>query len=664
MIVRENNRSLSGGVNTRTAGRLLDAQEATTLLNVDISTPGLRTKRLQPLAVTTLELSNLAVQTVCPSAAQLPPFTLRWIAAAGATGFRVEIFRGAGCDPANLIHTSPDLSVTENSYLAPDIFFDVPPAVYSWHVIALGDGVNTVDSTSDCCQINVGQPPPCTQLAEAVLVSPINGASPTENPVEFVWEAVTNAIGYIVRVYVHNSLSPVHTSPTLPPSQTSYSVTLVLGQEYDWTVQPVGDGTIFCAGIEGGRENFLAGCAFISDPDEFNFGACASGGTIFVGTNGPDCQWTASAAAGWITFTGATSGSGPGIVVFTVSDNNTGVARTGTITAGGQDTTVNQEACDFVVTPTNVNIGACASTGNEIAVSTSSCCTWTAVSNAAWITITGGTPGTGNGVVTYSVSQNSTGAARVGTMTIAGETVTVTQAACSFEISPSGAIAACLGDTGIIDVTATSCCDWTAVSNDVWITITSGATGTGNGSVGWTAAVNSGGSSRTGTITVATITYTIDQPGGCMPPSSCGAGGPYAASYAIQSNPNFGAFCTGQADGPGLPIWDEVFDTRDGSNCTWYASEGNGTVRLSDTYTGSIRSGNTQGVRISLVADLSAVDGSLPAVPGWVMILPDANHTNLGSGCIWAGYKTTGGTPAGTYARFSGCSTLISLTVA
>jgi len=56
--------------------------------------------------------------------------------------------------------------------------------------------------------------------------------------------------------------------------------------------------------------------------------------------------------------------------------------------------------------------------------------TWTAQSNAIWITITAGTSGTGSGAVTFSVQAN-TGAARTGTITIAGQTFTITQESAS-----------------------------------------------------------------------------------------------------------------------------------------------------------------------------------------------------------------------------------------
>ena len=65
-------------------------------------------------------------------------------------------------------------------------------------------------------------------------------------------------------------------------------------------------------------------------------------------------------------------------------------------------------------------------------------CAWTAVSNDPFITITSGTSGTGNGKVVYTVPGNTNTTALSGTMTIAGETFTVNQAAggCTFKLSP------------------------------------------------------------------------------------------------------------------------------------------------------------------------------------------------------------------------------------
>ena len=54
-------------------------------------------------------------------------------------------------------------------------------------------------------------------------------------------------------------------------------------------------------------------------------------------------------------------------------------------------------------------------------------CTWTAVSQVPWIVITSGASGSGDGSVVGTVEANTTGAARTGTVLIAGLTFTVTQ---------------------------------------------------------------------------------------------------------------------------------------------------------------------------------------------------------------------------------------------
>jgi hypothetical protein len=54
-------------------------------------------------------------------------------------------------------------------------------------------------------------------------------------------------------------------------------------------------------------------------------------------------------------------------------------------------------------------------------------CAWTATSNANWITFTSDTSGTGNGIVTYLVSDNFATTPRTATLTIAGQTFTVHQ---------------------------------------------------------------------------------------------------------------------------------------------------------------------------------------------------------------------------------------------
>ena len=62
------------------------------------------------------------------------------------------------------------------------------------------------------------------------------------------------------------------------------------------------------------------------------------------------------------------------------------------------------------------------------------------------------------------------------------------------------------------DVAAPAGCAWTAVSNDTgWLTVTSGASGNGNGTVGFNTTANPNSTTRSGTITIATRTFTVTQ---------------------------------------------------------------------------------------------------------------------------------------------------------
>jgi len=136
-------------------------------------------------------------------------------------------------------------------------------------------------------------------------------------------------------------------------------------------------------------------------------------------------------------------------------------------------------------------------------------CKWLASSNETWITITAGRTGNGNGTVGLSIAANPA-SPRTGTVAIAGEVFTVTQnGSCSFSINPPSQSFPFAGGTGSINMTTASGCTWTAQSNDSWIALANFG-GTGNGSVGFTVAANSGGQ-RTGTATIAGQTFTVTQ---------------------------------------------------------------------------------------------------------------------------------------------------------
>jgi uncharacterized repeat protein (TIGR01451 family) len=94
---------------------------------------------------------------------------------------------------------------------------------------------------------------------------------------------------------------------------------------------------------------------------------------------------------------------------------------------------------------------------------------------------------------------------------------------CVSEPNPSSATVGAAGGPGTIAVTATTGCAWTAVSGVPWIAIASGASGGGNGTVGYTVAADAG-VQRAGTIAIAGQSFTVTQ-GGIFPLVSTLAGG-------------------------------------------------------------------------------------------------------------------------------------------
>jgi murein DD-endopeptidase MepM/ murein hydrolase activator NlpD len=82
--------------------------------------------------------------------------------------------------------------------------------------------------------------------------------------------------------------------------------------------------------------------------------------------------------------------------------------------------------CTYSIFPTSQSFSSAGGSGS-VNVTAPSGCPWTATSNASWITITSGSSGNGNGTVNYSVASNPSTTPRTGTMTIAGQTFTVTQ---------------------------------------------------------------------------------------------------------------------------------------------------------------------------------------------------------------------------------------------
>ena len=256
-------------------------------------------------------------------------------------------------------------------------------------------------------------------------------------------------------------------------------------------------------------------CSYSLSSTELSVAAAASSGGPITVTTQAGCAWTAASNAQWLTVTAGASGSMTGPVSFSIQANS-GAPRSGTLTIGGQTFTVKQAGtCAYSINPANRLVGATATAGT-IAVSTADGCSWTAVSNAQWITVAAPGGGNGPGTASYTVAAN-TGAPRSGTITVAGQTFTVNQdGSCAYSINPTSQNVAVGAASGTPIAVATAAgCNWTAASNVNWLTVpTSSQNGSGPGTVNFSIVANTG-APRSGTLTVAGQTFTVNQAGVC-----------------------------------------------------------------------------------------------------------------------------------------------------
>jgi hypothetical protein len=253
-----------------------------------------------------------------------------------------------------------------------------------------------------------------------------------------------------------------------------------------------------------------SGCAISLNPTSVSVGAGATSSTIQV-TGAAGCTWSATSGASWVVIAESSgSGSGNGQVPFSVAANS-GPARQSTITIGGHPVTVMQASgCTYTVTPSSQDVAASGGAGTA-SIATVAGCPWNASSSADWITV-GATSGTGPAQVTLTVAPNN-GPPRSGTVSVASTVLTVNQGStCEWSFLPPDTSLPAAGGNGNILVIVTGPCTWTATSDVNWITLTSGASGIGNGLVQFVAAPNDG-PARTGTLTIAGRRYQVNEAG-------------------------------------------------------------------------------------------------------------------------------------------------------
>ncbi len=164
-------------------------------------------------------------------------------------------------------------------------------------------------------------------------------------------------------------------------------------------------------------------------------------------------------------------------------------------------------SCTYSVDRTSVHVSG-AGGAAPIAVTTWPACIWNVAGLPDWIA----SPASGKGATTATLNVAANpGSARSATVTVAGASVTVTEdAECIYTFDPPSVNFPLAGGSAVVNIAAGSGCPWSASSTLDWATVTGSTSGAGNGSVTLQAAP-SGGSARSGAVTIAGLPYPVSE---------------------------------------------------------------------------------------------------------------------------------------------------------
>ena len=456
------------------------------------------------------------------------------------------------------------------------------------------------------------------------ITNPVSGTTYTAAQTVTLLATASDNVG-VARVEFYDTGVLKSTDNTAPYSAV-WSFTIANNGVHSWTARAYdAAGNVTTSAVVTLTVNIPVPCAYGVVPISAGFPTSGGNSNVTVNTIG-SCSWTATSNAGWLTITGGNSGSGTGIVSYAVAAN-TGPARSGTLAVAGQTVTINQASdCTYVLGATSTNLPVSGGTGH-VMVTDSAGCTWTATSNAGWLTVTAGSSGTGNGLVSYAGAANPS-PARTGVLTIGGQTFTVNQGnGCSYALSTTNLGTGASGGLNSVVVTAGAGCLWTSSSNVGWISINSGNSGSGNGTVSCTVVPNSG-PARSGTLTVAGQTVAVNQASGC--------------TYVLNTT-NATATVNG---GTG-----NVFVTA-GIGCPWTSASNVGWLNIT---AGTNSSGNG-------VVSYAVATNTSPARSGTLTIAGQTVTISQGNGCTFVLSATntpaaaSGGDGSVTVAAGDGCA--------
>jgi hypothetical protein len=218
--------------------------------------------------------------------------------------------------------------------------------------------------------------------------------------------------------------------------------------------------------------------------------------------------------------------------------------------------------CSFTLKPASLLAYSAGNTA--FAVTAPGGCAWTANSDSSWITLSSGTSGTGSAVIAATLAANNTGSTRTGNVTVGGQSFRITQAdaGCTYAVSTPASLPA-TGGQAQITVNASSGCPWNVTPASSLVSIVSGGSGAGNGTVTLSLPANNGAQPFSSTVQVGPACVTLQEADACT----------YSLSpLTLASTANASGSITVTASDPG---------------CAWNPASDGGWLRVSGGGNGS-----------------------------------------------------------------------------
>ncbi|MBR6021745.1 MAG: SUMF1/EgtB/PvdO family nonheme iron enzyme [Kiritimatiellae bacterium] len=234
----------------------------------------------------------------------------------------------------------------------------------------------------------------------------------------------------------------------------------------------------------------------------------------------PDLPWSAESTAHWLTISGTTgTGAGNGNVEYSAAPNPTLYDRIGTILVTPGDTkvdaqmhTVTQPAASSALSATEHEFaaegGSC-----KLKVKVSDIVEWQIQNPVPWLTVAGATNRVGPATLTLKAAATDMLQPRSGTVTIAGKSFTVTQAAASSLLTPTGYEFGEDGGSCEVWVSVPDIVNWQIRNTNSWLKVVGATNRVGPVPVTLQAVANETVDSKEGTVTIAGKAFAVSQKG-------------------------------------------------------------------------------------------------------------------------------------------------------